>query len=138
MTLEEYLQDRAAIPGSWGQCDCALFLADWILIRTGKDPAKAFRGTYDTALAARRALELFGGTVELYGRQLARVGWVATSDPQPGDVGVVPGEPSGEFTQAAHRMVGAIRVDGGWVTKARTAGINFCDVKAVAAWTPAT
>lgn len=134
MTLEEYLADRAKVPGRWGECDCALFLADWVKIRTGKDPAKSFRGRYDTALAARRALELFGGPAELYGRQLARIGCLPTDDPRPGDVGVVPGDPDSSFIDPRHRVVGAIRVEGGWVTKAREAGINFARVDHVAAW----
>lgn len=43
-------------PFAWGTHDCALFAANCVLAMTGVDFAAEFRGTYDSAEGARRAL----------------------------------------------------------------------------------
>lgn len=39
-----------------GESDCAIMVADWILLNTGKDGAAPLRGSYDNAKEALRGL----------------------------------------------------------------------------------
>lgn len=108
VTLSDYLAAAAARPFAWGECDCALFGADWVLARRGFDPAAGFRGAYRRACQAHDVLVLNRGLLALVARQLEASGVASTGDPQPGDVGVV------EATEGA---TVAIRVAGGWACK---------------------
>lgn len=47
-------------PFEWGQCDCCLFVADWVQTMAGFDPAAALRGRYHSRLGAKRALRRAG------------------------------------------------------------------------------
>lgn len=58
--LARFLQAASKRPFSWGETDCALLTADWVLEATGRDPAAAFRGQYTTQLGAARALARLG------------------------------------------------------------------------------
>jgi len=58
--LATFINGRLNIPFTWGEHDCALFLADWILARTGHDYAAPFRGRYKTAIGSKRALKRLG------------------------------------------------------------------------------
>lgn len=63
--LSEYLTDQEKVPHSFGSHDCALFGAGAVLAMTGADPAAEFRGKYQTAAGAVKALIRFGaGTLE--------------------------------------------------------------------------
>lgn len=53
--LADFVAERWAMPFAWGQNDCAMFAADWVLTCTGHDPASAWRGRYHDALTAARA-----------------------------------------------------------------------------------
>ena len=64
-------RDRAF---AWGRHDCALFACDAVRTMTGVDPAKSLRGTYRSALGARRALkEHAGGGLTATARKIAKV-----------------------------------------------------------------
>lgn len=58
--LDAFLRERRSRAFEWGVHDCALFAADWVLACTGNDPAADFRGTYQTAKGAVRALKRYG------------------------------------------------------------------------------
>ena len=45
---------------AWGQCDCALYVADAVLAMTGHDIAAPFRGKYSSAAGSARALKRYG------------------------------------------------------------------------------
>lgn len=47
-------------PFEWGQCDCCLFVADWVRNMCGVDPAAALRGRYHSPSGAKRALRRAG------------------------------------------------------------------------------
>ena len=59
--LALYIDSRRHEPFVWGKNDCCLFAADWVLIATGQDIAKDFRGTYEGALGATRIIREAGG-----------------------------------------------------------------------------
>lgn len=54
--LSACVEARRRAPFSWSDRNCGLFVADCILAMTGADPAAAFRGSFTTAIGARRAL----------------------------------------------------------------------------------
>jgi hypothetical protein len=58
--LSEFIAERTREVFRWGANDCALFAADWVRLATGRDPAKAFRGAYSTAIGAAKALRAIG------------------------------------------------------------------------------
>lgn len=58
--LAIYLDRVAEEPFVWGKRDCALFAADCVNAMCGVDPAQAYRGKYDTAYGAAKALREYG------------------------------------------------------------------------------
>lgn len=52
--LAEFVAERRGRPFAWGEHDCCLLAADWVLAATGTDLAAAWRGRYRTALEAAR------------------------------------------------------------------------------------
>jgi hypothetical protein len=59
-SLSNYLQEVEYEPFKWGSHDCALFAAGAVKAMTGTDLAEQFRGNYDTARGAVKALREFG------------------------------------------------------------------------------
>ncbi len=77
-----------ATPFVWGESDCMIVLADWVLAVTGKDPARDLRGLYDDRVSCQRATgffteplalleQAFGGVAGLPRGNELRVGDVA-------------------------------------------------------------
>lgn len=58
--LGTYLDRVAEEPFRWGTHDCALFAASCVNAMTGVDPARDYRGTYDTGRGAAAALREHG------------------------------------------------------------------------------
>ena len=46
--LHEHIQQGRSITFCWGENDCALWSADWVMTATGKDFASDWRGKYQT------------------------------------------------------------------------------------------
>lgn len=58
--LAAFVHARRRLPFVWGSNDCAIFACDGWLALTGVDLAATFRGRYDTAAGAARALRAHG------------------------------------------------------------------------------
>jgi hypothetical protein len=56
MLLADYLRSNQATPFAWGSHDCCTFTAGAVEAITGEDKMPEFRGSYNTALGAARAL----------------------------------------------------------------------------------
>ncbi|CNE63591.1 Uncharacterised protein [Yersinia rohdei] len=54
--LAQVLQAASGRPFSWGEHDCCLFAANCAQAVCGVDPLADYRGQYDSALSARKAL----------------------------------------------------------------------------------
>jgi hypothetical protein len=93
--LRQYLSEAARQGFAWGKRDCMLFAADWVLLRTGADPAAAWRGRYHDETTARALLDAAGGPVPAMEAGLASCAYVRRAQPAPGDVVLarVPGHP---------------------------------------------
>ena len=61
--LEEF-KAASGRPFVWGESDCCLFAADCVMAQSGIDPAASYRGSYDSALGARKALLRQHGDIE--------------------------------------------------------------------------
>lgn len=87
--LETFLADLARTPFVWGETDCAMTVANWWRCAHGTDPAPDLRGSYSDAAGCSSVLAARGGVSGVVGEIASRVGASETSDPQPGDFGVI-------------------------------------------------
>ena len=88
--LTEYLESATRSAWSWGEQDCTLWVADFVLLVTGLDPGISFRGKYKTRLGCERLLKRRGGLVALVSDAMAAADIAGTNDPGRGDVGIIP------------------------------------------------
>lgn len=58
--FSSFITDCRGRPFECGVHDCALYMADGVLVQTGVDIAEAFRGRYKTDQGAVRALKRYG------------------------------------------------------------------------------
>ncbi|MBS7542534.1 DUF6950 family protein [Ancylobacter oerskovii] len=124
--LRSFLIDHARREFAWGTEDCCLLIADWWRANHGVDPAAGWRGTYSTAAEKDALLAREGGVARIVRRLALDVGAERTSDPRPGDFGVV---------RVDRKHLGAIRApDGKWATKSLAGLVLFTPIHIVAAW----
>jgi hypothetical protein len=123
-SLADDLQAAAGKRFAWGECDCCLFVADWIKAVHGFDPAAGWRGVYSDERGARRALAMSGGLIRLMSLRMAAHGIDPTDTPGHGDIGAV---------ETALGPTAAIRVSAGWACKS-PAGLIAAPFKSLAAW----
>jgi hypothetical protein len=119
--LSGYLQGAAARRFELGTFDCCLFLADWIALKRGTDPAAAWRGRYRQIADVPAMLPLI--------KRLARgAGLQPTLQPAPGDVALV--------SIAGGPVTGAIVTARGFVVLAAGGGLSCARrARLVRAWT---
>lgn len=125
MILSQFLKAAAHRKVIEGQDDCMLWLADWVLLNTGKDPAEGWRGRYSKR-EARQAIAEAGGLLRVASRsmracEMERIPWASA---RAGDVGIV---------RVDRMHVGAIRAHAGWAVRLRS-GIAFGHLHVAAAW----
>lgn len=88
--LDAFLERIAATPFVDGQSDCALTIADWVILATGcPDPADHLRGQYDSPLQRERLLRRLGGLETVVEDCARRALLPETLGPRRGDIGVV-------------------------------------------------
>lgn len=79
-------------PGGFRGHDCTLFLANWVMAVSGRDPADDLRETYSTREEAEAIVHRARGFVPLIGARVATLGWRGVrdaNDAKPGDIAVV-------------------------------------------------
>lgn len=107
----------------WGERDCLLSVADYVVARTGRDPAKGYRGTYSDEAGAMAHIDARGGVVALVDAS----GLDRTDEPARGDIVVV--DVGGESVAGLYTGEGvAMRVERGVVE------INKRFVRILGAW----
>lgn len=87
MSIGEYLKQATRLRHRWGETDCCLWPADWVLQRRGFDPAAQWRGRYSTEEQALEFVTEAGGMVKMWSSVLPMLDRV--DEPRDGDVGVV-------------------------------------------------
>lgn len=123
--LTAHLHRGMSEPFARPQSDCCFFVADWVELCTGIDPAADLRGRYHNLAGALRLVTLWGGFETMWRVHMALAGFNTTREPQDGDVGVV--------IDAAGQTVAAIRVGDKWAAKSAT-GLAIEDFRMVVAW----
>lgn len=106
--------------------NCAVFAGDWIRLATGRDPVGPWRDCSEDVAGNR-----WGGLVALTARAMRRHGFMVTSEPRYGDIGVITYR-----DQAGRRIVCAIKISGGWIFRISTTLSRVPDfaVRTVMAW----
>lgn len=87
--ISRYLRRWASTEFVWGQTDCTMVLADYILEATGKDPAAPYRGTYSDRAGALEHGGLSEGLLAVFNAGAERAGLRFTASPERGDVGAL-------------------------------------------------
>lgn len=111
--LYRFVNSMLPRPFVWGECDCVLMLADWVLQLHGVDPAADLRLTYSTAGECQRVTRFFTDPVGLFDRCLTPIGIGRTEAAAVGDIGIVTMSIEGR-----PRPYGAICLGSKWAVKA--------------------
>lgn len=109
--LAEFVDAHRRVAFRWGENDCALFAADWVLEATGEDPAATWRG-YASESEAQALIDAAGGMRGLVSLQERATTLLA----QRGDV--VLAEHEGQ-------QVFGVVVGGGWYAAPGVRGLEF-------------
>lgn len=126
--LAKYLDAAASRPFGWSGWDCGLFVADWAILLTGRDPAASWRGHYDSERACARLTAPLGGYIGAFAYGALACGFAPTVLPEDGDAGLV----ELHFGRRA-RPCGAIRYRGRWAVLS-TRGLSVLRAPTFAAW----
>ncbi|BAL77024.1 DUF6950 family protein [Bradyrhizobium cosmicum] len=89
LSLRDYLDHVAGRDCAFGRLDCAVLMADWLVVCGFDDPMPDRRGTYTTERAYRAAIRSEGGIVASCRHRFARIGLASTAQPSAGDVALV-------------------------------------------------
>lgn len=137
--LKTYLGSAGRSPFAWAECDCYLFVADWVERVTGVDPAGEYRGAYTTSREARNIIRQHGGPLVFADALLARAGCerIIASVADVGDVALV--QVALKVIANKNKVimvpVGAIKVkDGLWAVKTTGATLTIGDFAVLRAW----
>jgi Domain of unknown function (DUF6950) len=84
--LSDYLASLRGRRWQIGALDCGVFMADWVLRLTGRDPIADVRGRYRSQHQLLAILRREGGFERSCAKRLAAVGFVATDQPGAGDI----------------------------------------------------
>lgn len=122
--LNAFLADGALLPFVFGERDCVLWVADWVMSQRGFDPAARLRGTFRCALGSARIVRRGGGLVALVSEPMARHGLSETNAPGVGDVGII-------MTVAGE--LAAICTGDAWAVKAKD-GLAIVRAPVLNAW----
>lgn len=130
--LKDYIEKCSMSPWEWGEMDCVLFTAGWVIDQRGFDIASTIRGKYKTMREAQRLIKRMGGFVQGIGAYLDTV-LERTASPVTGDIGIVDAPLSMRGHMPVCGAVMAIRQGDLWVC--RTAhGAVAADLQHIAAW----
>ncbi|ANM12039.1 DUF6950 family protein [Rhizobium sp. N324] len=90
MLIRDYIERRVRFCwGGVGGEDCTTWCGSYGLALTGRDPAEAFRGTYNSAEGAHALIDAAGGLALLVGPILTDQGWRRVQQPTTGDMAVI-------------------------------------------------
>ncbi|MHA6731744.1 DUF6950 family protein [Devosia sp. A369] len=87
--IARHLRRWASTDFVWGETDCCIVLADYVLDATGRDGAAHLRGRYSSRAEAESVGGLADGHVATVGRCAALAGLDRTKAPQCGDIGIL-------------------------------------------------
>lgn len=94
--LHQFTRDET--PHVWGESDCALVVADWLVLNNNTDPAKRFRGSYSTKEECDDLLLSRGGLIGHISKCAEEIGLKEIREPEFGCIAVV-GSPHSQERQ---------------------------------------
>ncbi len=97
-----------ATPFVWGQSDCMIVLADWVMEVRGVDPAADIRGRYHDEASCEAVTGFMSRPLEVAARRFEDVGLGRVGAAQIGDVALI---------SIGNQVLGAIWNGAGWVSK---------------------
>ncbi|MDB5610375.1 MAG: hypothetical protein JWP25_7275 [Bradyrhizobium sp.] len=110
LSLAEYLASLRKKRWQPGILDCGVFMADWVMHLTGRDPIADVRGTYSSRREYRAIVRSEGGLLMASASRLLAAGLCETERVKAGDVLVVNAPFAVRFGKILCRPVGAICV----------------------------
>jgi hypothetical protein len=125
--LAAYLAASGRQRWAWGETDCIMFLAGWLMAARGIDPAAPYRGAYASAAECYALAEREGGLRRLVGSALARAGLEQVREPVTGDIALV------RVPVARLGLMGAINVGDVWAMRG-LCGLVIAPAEADAVW----
>lgn len=88
--LTAFLDCAEGEVGAWGERDCALWVGEWVRMRTGIDAGVPWRGTYGSEDECLALLEREGGILRVMQSAAAAAGLEVTwRAPRRGDIAVI-------------------------------------------------
>jgi len=116
-------------PFVWGQSDCLMMCADWVERVTGRDPARDWRGMYDSRATAHRASGFLRAPEAVTSEAFEGVAGLPRGEGAPavGDVGLL----NWTSPDGRHEVVGAIACTGVWICRAPEHGITEVNARLV-------
>lgn len=134
LRLSEFIEHTSAKRWEWGKRDCALWVADWVLLTTGRDPGTPFRGRYDSRHGCEALIHEYGGLTEIMRAGAAAISLeeIDYSAAAIGDAGIVMA-PVQRDKYMALEETAAIRSGMGWV-RFTPRGIVSDASRALMAW----
>lgn len=131
--LHDYIATDGARRVKWGVNDCCLFVATWIAMATGVDPAVGWRGGYASKRSAHALLKKAGGLVSAVSCDMDLT-FRRTDDPMTGDVGIIMAPILTRGGGVSETPVAGIRVPRGlWACKSEF-GVAAIAAPHVVAW----
>lgn len=128
--LYAHIHNWMATPFIWGEDDCMLAQANY-LVRLGYiDCATRFRGKYDSALTCQRVSNFLFDPVKPFADCVAEIPLESTDEPQRGDVGVI------KFRDADGKIkaLGAIFLGRNWAMRGEHKVMIGPAIEVMAAW----
>lgn len=120
-----------ALPHLWGETDCIMLCADWVMRCGWPDPADGLRMTYGTAGECERVTRFFTRPLDLVGVRMAAAGLRPVSSPAPGDVGLLLRPQRG----GSVRPYSAVCLGASWAAKAENGAVDVAPAfKVLAVW----
>jgi hypothetical protein len=125
--LERFIAAAGSRPWAWGERDCCLTLADWVIAAGHPDPAPHLRGAYRDEAECRALVAAGGGLVAVVDGICAAAGLERVERPARGVIGVI------GAAQISARQWGAI-FDGRRWLMARADGFQAVTARPLAMW----
>lgn len=123
--LDQFLEDMARQPFVDGERDCALTVADWVVLATGcADPVAHLRGRYRTPIGRARILNRLGGLEAVMATAAEHAGLSEAATPKRGDVGLI---------RVGKRQFAAICLGSRWAVKGHGVEVMPADT-VIRAW----
>lgn len=119
-----------ASPFVWGEDDCMIAIADYLMDLGYPDCAAMWRGTYDSALTCQKVSGYLTDPVKPMKISADFLGLEQTDEPRRGDVGVI----SVRHKDGKFRAVGAIYLGQNWAIRSEGSVLVDRPSHVLAAW----